>query len=79
MPDAVILSAVRTPVGRFLGTLKNIPATELGSRVVREVISRAGVGAEEVDEVIMGNVLASGLGQNPARHDGGHGVRGRPR
>ena len=67
MPDAVILSAVRTPVGRFLGTLKNIPATELGALVVREAKARAGVGAEEVDEVIMGNVLASGLGQNPAR------------
>ncbi len=67
MPDAVILSAVRTPVGRFLGTLKNIPATELGAMVVREAKARAGVGAEEVDEVIMGNVLASGLGQNPAR------------
>ena len=67
MPDAVILSAVRTPVGRFLGTLKNIPATELGAMVVREAKARAGVGTEEVDEVIMGNVLASGLGQNPAR------------
>ncbi len=67
MPDAVILSAVRTPVGRFLGTLKNIPATELGAMVVREAKARAGVGAEELDEVIMGNVLAAGLGQNPAR------------
>ena len=67
MPDAVILSAVRTPIGRFLGTLKNIPATELGARVVRESIARAGVEAGAVDEVIMGNVLAAGLGQNPAR------------
>ncbi|MCQ6266114.1 acetyl-CoA C-acetyltransferase [Fictibacillus sp. WQ 8-8] len=67
LQDAVIVSAVRTPIGSFLGSLKDIPATELGAIVIKEALSRAGVSADEVSEVIMGNVLQAGLGQNPAR------------
>jgi acetyl-CoA C-acetyltransferase len=65
--EAVIISAVRTPVGKFLGSLKGFKATELGAIVVRESVRRAGVAAEDVDEVIMGCVIQAGLGQNPAR------------
>jgi acetyl-CoA C-acetyltransferase len=65
--EAVIISAARTPVGKFLGSLKGFSATELGSLVVRESVLRAGVNPEEVDEVIMGCVIQAGLGQNPAR------------
>ena len=65
--EIVILSAVRTPVGRYLGSLANVPATKLGSIVIAEALKRAGVDVAEVDEVIMGNVLQAGLGQNPAR------------
>lgn len=65
--EVVIVSAVRTAIGSFLGSLKNVSATELGSIVIKEALSRSGVKAEDVDEVIMGNVLQSGLGQNPAR------------
>src|SRR5204862_506968 len=65
--EAVIISAVRTPVGKFLGALKSFKATELGAIVVREAVRRAGVKPEEVDEVIMGCVIQAGLGQNPAR------------
>src|SRR6059058_703094 len=65
--DAVIISAVRTPVGKFLGALKSFKATELGAIVVRESVKRAGVAPEDVDEVIMGCVIQAGLGQNPAR------------
>ncbi len=67
MKRAVIASACRTPVGKFLGALKSFPATELGAIVVREALRRAGTRPERVDEVIMGNVLSAGLGQNPAR------------
>ena len=67
MSKAVIVGACRTPVGRFLGTIKGFPATHLGALVVKEAVRRAGVKAEQVDEVIMGNVLSAGLGQNPAR------------
>ena len=67
MSEAVILSAVRLPIGRFLGSLAELPATDLGARVVREAVHRAGVAPASVDEVIMGNVIAAGLGQNPAR------------
>ena len=66
-PDVVILSACRTPVGRFLGSLSEIPATKLGAIVISEALKRAGVAAEEIDEVILGNVLQAGLGQNSAR------------
>jgi acetyl-CoA C-acetyltransferase len=65
--DVVILSAARTPVGRYLGTLADIPATQLGSIAIAEAIKRAGIEASEVEEVIMGNVLTAGQGQNPAR------------
>src|SRR4030088_3415293 len=65
--EALIVSAVRTPVGKFLGALKGLKATELGAIVVRESVKRAGVSPEAVDEVIMGCVIQAGLGQNPAR------------
>ena len=66
-PQPLILSAVRTPVGKFMGSLAHLSATELGALVVREAVSRAGVPCDMVDEVIMGNVVSAGLGQNPAR------------
>jgi acetyl-CoA C-acetyltransferase len=65
--DVVIVSAVRTAIGSFQGTLKDIPATTLGSIVIKEALNRIQLNPELVDEVIMGNVLAAGLGQNPAR------------
>jgi acetyl-CoA C-acetyltransferase len=67
MQDAVIVSAVRTPTGKFLGSLKEFPATQLGALVVAEAVRRAGVEPAIVDECIMGNVVSAGLGQNPAR------------
>lgn len=67
MKRVVIVSAARTPIGNFQGALKDIPATKLGAIVISEVIKRAGLNTEEIDEVIMGNVLPAGLGQNPAR------------
>ena len=67
MEEVVIVSAVRTALGNFQGALKSFSATELGARVINEAIKRAGIKKEEVDEVIMGNVLPCGLGQNPAR------------
>jgi acetyl-CoA C-acetyltransferase len=65
--EAVIIGAVRTPVGKFQGTLKGFKATELGAIVVGETVKRAGIAPESVDEVIMGCVIQAGLGQNPAR------------
>jgi acetyl-CoA C-acetyltransferase len=65
--EAVIISAARTPVGKFLGSLKGFSAPELGAIVVRESVKRAGIKPEDVDEVIMGCVIQAGLGQNPAR------------
>jgi acetyl-CoA C-acetyltransferase len=67
MEQAVILSAVRTPIGKFLGALTPMQATDLGALVVREAVARAGIDPAQVDECIMGNVLSAGLGQNPAR------------
>ena len=67
MRGVVIVSAVRTAIGMFAGTLAGTSATDLGAAVINEAIARAGVDQEEVDEVIMGNVLPAGLGQNPAR------------
>ncbi len=67
MKRAVIVGACRTPVGKFLGTLKKSPAVDLGGAVVKEALTRAGVKPDQVGEVIMGNVLSAGLGQNPAR------------
>ena len=73
MREAVIVSAVRIPTGRFLGALKSMPATELGARVIREAVSRAELDPAEVDECIMGNVVSAGLGQAPARQAAIHG------
>ena len=67
MKEAVILSAVRLPTGRFLGTLRGFAAPRLGALVVAEAVRRAGVDPAAVDEVIMGNVVSAGLGQAPAR------------
>jgi acetyl-CoA C-acetyltransferase len=67
VPDAVIVSAVRTPTGKFLGALKGFSAPELGALVVAEAVRRAGIDPAAVDECIMGNVVSAGLGQNPAR------------
>jgi acetyl-CoA C-acetyltransferase len=67
MQDVVVLSAVRTPIGRFMGGLAAVPAPRLGAAVIAEAVRRAGVPPDRVDEVIMGNVLAAGLGQAPAR------------
>lgn len=67
MRDVVIVSAVRTAIGSFMGALSNTPATELGAIVIKEALNRAGIKGEQVDEVIMGNVLQAGLGQGPAR------------
>ncbi len=67
MREVVICSAVRTPIGNFLGGLSSFSATELGGIVIEEAIKRAGIRKEDVEEVIMGNVLPFGLGQNPAR------------
>jgi acetyl-CoA C-acetyltransferase len=67
MPDAFLLSAVRTPIGKYHGGLGDIPAPELGSFAVAEAMKRATVAPDQVEEVIMGCVLQAGLGQNPAR------------
>ena len=67
MKKAVIVSACRTAIGAFGGTLKDVPAAELGAIVVKEAVLRAGIKPEQVDEVIFGNVLQAGLGQNVAR------------
>jgi acetyl-CoA C-acetyltransferase len=67
MRQAFIVSAVRIPTGKFLGSLKDIPAPELGAMVVREAVTRAGIDPASVDECIMGNVLSAGAGQAPAR------------
>lgn len=65
--EAVIVSAVRTAIGSFNGSLKDISAPELGAAVIKDALKQAGVQPDQVDEVIMGNVLQAGLGQNPAR------------
>ncbi len=67
MREVVIASAVRTPIGKFGGSLKDIPARKLGAIVIKEALNRAGVAPEAVDEVIMGCVLQGGLGQNVSR------------
>ncbi|MDR7521036.1 MAG: acetyl-CoA C-acyltransferase [Armatimonadota bacterium] len=67
MREVAILSAVRTPIGRFLGGLAGVPAPRLGGIVVAEAVRRAGIALDQVSEVIMGNVLGAGLGQAPAR------------
>lgn len=67
MSEAFILSAARTPIGKYLGSLAEVPAPELGAVAVREVLRRARVSPDHVDEVIIGNVVQAGVGQNPAR------------
>ncbi|RPI79103.1 MAG: acetyl-CoA C-acetyltransferase [Planctomycetaceae bacterium] len=67
MSNAYVLSGVRTPIGKFLGGLRDVPAHELGAVVVRDSLSRAGLGPEDVDEVILGHILSAGAGQAPAR------------
>ena len=67
MQDVFLLSAVRTPIGKFLGGLAEVPAPKLGAVAVAEAIKRAGVAPERVDEVVMGNVVQAGVGQAPAR------------
>lgn len=65
--DVFVVGAARTAIGNFLGTLKNFKATDLGGLVVKEVMNRAGIKGEDVDEVIMGNVVSAGIGQAPAK------------
>lgn len=67
LEDVFIVSGVRTPIGKFQGSLSNFKATELGAIVVREAVKRSGIEPSQVNEVIMGNVVSAGLGQNPAR------------
>ena len=67
MEDIVIVSAARTAVGKFGGSLAKISAPELGAAVIRDLLARTGLGADQIGEVIMGQVLAAGVGQNPAR------------
>jgi acetyl-CoA C-acetyltransferase len=65
--NVVIVAAARTPVGSFGGSLASLPATALGTAVVKALLERSGVAPEQVDEVILGQVLTAGVGQNPAR------------
>ncbi|MBU2635979.1 MAG: acetyl-CoA C-acetyltransferase [Bacteroidetes bacterium] len=67
MNDVVIVSAVRTPIGSFNGSISSLPATKLGAIVIEEALKRSNVGKDQVDEVIMGSVLTAGMGQAPAR------------
>ena len=67
MSDIVIVSAMRTAVGAFMGGLSTVPAHELGATAIAAALERAGVPAGDVDEVILGQVLTAGTGQNPAR------------
>ncbi|MNM64701.1 Acetyl-CoA acetyltransferase [compost metagenome] len=67
MKEVVIVSAVRTAIGAYGKSLKDVPAVELGAKVIEEAVRRAGINPEEVNEVFFGNVLQAGLGQNPAR------------
>ena len=67
MKEIVIASACRTAIGSYGGTLKSVPAADLGAAVVKEAVHRAGIKPEQVDEVIFGDVLQAGLGQNVAR------------
>ena len=67
MADVFLLSGVRTPIGKYLGGLAEVPATQLGALVIAEAMRRAGVPPERVEEVILGNVIQAGMGQNPAR------------
>jgi len=68
--EAVILSAARTPVGKFQGSLSSVPATQLGAIAVKAAVERAGINPEDIEEIIMGNVVQAGEGQAPARQSG---------
>jgi acetyl-CoA C-acetyltransferase len=70
MTTAIIVGAVRTPIGKFLGALKPLSALDLGACVVKALIEKYGLPVAQVDEIIMGNVVSAGLGQNPARQAG---------
>jgi len=67
MEEVVIVGAVRTPIGKFCGTLAGIPASDLGAKAIAELFKRTGVQPNQIDEVIMGQILTAGTGQNPAR------------
>ena len=67
MSDVFILSAARTPIGKFGGGLSTVPATDLGATAIRAAVERAGIAPERVDEAIMGQVIQAGAGQAPAR------------
>ena len=67
MQDVVIVAAARTAIGKFGGSLAGIPASELGAIVIKHLLNTTGVAPEQVDEVILGQVLTGGVGQNPAR------------
>lgn len=69
MREVVIAGMCRTAVGKFNGSLKDVPTVALGAIVIKEALKHAGVRPEQVDEVIMGNVLQAGQGQNPARYN----------
>src|SRR2546426_10503966 len=70
MEQPVILGAVRTPIGKFQGGLSSFAATDLGAKAAAEAVRRADIEPQQVDEIIMGNVVSAGLGQNPARQAG---------
>ncbi len=67
MQDVVIISAARTAIGKFNGTIRDVPATQLGAIAVREAVGRSGLAPGDIEECLMGNVLSASLGQNPAR------------
>ena len=69
-PDAVILSGARTPIGKFMGGLSSVPAARLGAVAIQAAVERAGIDPAEIDEVVMGQVIAAGSGQAPARQAG---------
>src|SRR5579872_5380667 len=73
LEEIVIVSAVRTPIGKFQGTLSDFSATQLGAIAVKEAVKRAKLEPAQIDECIMGNVVSAGLGQNPARQAALHG------
>src|SRR5438045_3335236 len=67
MDDVVIVAALRTPVGKFGGTLAKIAAADLGAQVIKALLQKTGIGPDQISEVILGQVLTAGVGQNPAR------------
>ncbi len=67
MQEVVIISAARTAIGKFNGTIKDVPATQLGAVAIKEAVSRSGLQPQDIEECLMGNVLSASLGQNPAR------------